>query len=96
MRKLTSLDSAGSLSDPISLKVKMEIDSWRPYSNALREEDRLVFKEMMNVVSALYKEAIDKAERGYDTESLLMSIVLSQQRTINWLSGIVRQMHEEQ
>jgi len=90
----SSSEDTVDLSPSISLKVKNEIDSWRPYLNALREEDRLVFKEMMNTVSAFYREAIDQAERGYDTESLLMSIVLSQQRTINWLSSIMRRMRE--
>ena len=93
---LDSSSSSDATPDSISLRVKTEIDSWRPYSNALREEDRLVFKEMMNAVSSHYIEAMDQAGRGYDTESLLMSIILSQQRTINWLSVVVRQIREEQ
>ena len=78
------------------VRVKREIDSWRPYAEALREEDRLVFGQMMNSVSASYKEAIDRAERGYDTESLLMSIILSQQKTINWLSSMLESIREEE
>jgi hypothetical protein len=76
-------------------RAKDEIDSWRPYVEALREEDRLVFREMINSVSASYAEAIERAERGYDTESLLMSIILNQQKTITWLSGLVRKIQDQ-
>jgi hypothetical protein len=76
-------------------RAKNEIDSWRPYVDALREEDRLVFREMINSVSSSYAEAIERSERGYDTESLLMSIVMSQQKTIIWLSNILRKIQDE-
>lgn len=77
-------------------RLKEELDSWRPYAEALRQEDREVFKDTMNAVSASYSEAIQLAERGYDTESLLMSIVLGQQKTINWLSSLARRLGDEQ
>jgi len=77
-------------------RTKNEIDSWRPYIEALREEDRLIFRDMINSVSASYTEAIERSERGYDTESLLMSIVLSQQKTIAWLSSVLRRINDEQ
>ncbi len=76
-------------------RVKEEIDSWRPYAEALRYEDRDVFRDMMNMVSAAYSEAIDLAERGYDSEAVMVSILLSQQKTINWLSNIARKLREE-
>ncbi len=77
-------------------RLKEELDSWRPYAEALRQEDREVFREMMNAVSAAYSEAIQLAERGYDTESLLMSIVLGQQKSINWLASLARRVRDEQ
>jgi len=77
-------------------RTKNEIDSWRPYIEALREEDRLIFRDMINSVSASYTEAIERSERGYDTESLLMSIVLNQQKTIAWLSSVLRRINDEQ
>ena len=79
----------------IATRAKNEIDSWRPYVDALREEDRLVFREMMNSVSASYTEAIERSERGYDTESLLMSIILTQQKTIVWLSNLLKRNQDE-
>jgi hypothetical protein len=79
----------------ISSRLKHEIDSWRPYAEALRQEDREVFREMMNEISSGYAEAIDLAERGYDTEALMMSILLKQQKTINWLASLARRLKEE-
>jgi hypothetical protein len=91
-----SVDSSENRGYKIGLsRAKNEIDSWRPYTEALREEDRLVLREMINSVSASYSEAIERSERGYDTESLLMSIVLSQQKTITWLSSVLRKIQDE-
>ena len=56
-------------------RLKEEIDSWRPYAEALRKEDREIFREMLNSVAASYGEAIDLADRGYDTEAVMMSII---------------------
>jgi len=79
----------------VARRLKEEIDSWRPYAEALRQEDREVFREMMNAVAASYSEAIDRAERGYDTEAVMMSILLNQQKTISWLSSLLKRMREE-
>ena len=76
-------------------RLKEEIDSWRPYAEALRQEDREVFREMMNVVAASYNQAIDRAERGYDTEAVMMSILLNQQKTISWLSSLLKRVRDE-
>ena len=78
--------------ETVARRLKEEIDSWRPYAEALRKEDREVFREMMNTVAASYNEAIERAERGYDTEAVMMSILLNQQKTINWLSSLLKRM----
>lgn len=56
----------GKEESPVSFarRLKAEIDSWRPYAEALRKEDREVFREMLNAVAASYIQAIDRAERG--------------------------------
>src|SRR5208283_6184579 len=89
--------STGKKESPetIARRLKEEIDSWRPYADALRQEDREVFREMMNSVAASYNQAIDRAERGYDTEAVIMSILLNQQKTISWLSSLLKRMREE-
>jgi hypothetical protein len=90
----SKLDGTGS-AEAVSRRLKQEIDSWRPYAEGLRQDDREVFRDMMNEISSSYSEAIDMAERGYDTESLMMSILLKQQKTINWLANLARRLQEE-
>jgi hypothetical protein len=89
------LDDADN-TESVSKRLKHEIDSWRPYAEALRQQDREVFRDMMNEISSSYMEAIDMAERGYDTEALMMSILLKQQKTINWLVNLARRIQEEE
>ena len=79
----------------VAYRLKEEIDSWRPYAEALRKEDREVFREMMNRVAASYSDATNRAERGYDSEAVMMSILLDQQKTISWLSSVLKRMQEE-
>ena len=95
--KMTFDQFAGKKESPETIvrRLKEEIDSWRPYAEALRQEDREVFKEMMNGVAASYNLAIERAERGYDTEAVMMSILLNQQKTISWLSSLLKRIREE-
>jgi len=88
-------EGKGESPETVARRLKEEIDSWRPYAEALRQEDREVFREMLNSVAASYNEAIDRAERGYDTEAVMMSILLNQQKTISWLSSLLKRMREE-
>jgi hypothetical protein len=92
---LSSKLDGTSNAEAVSRRLKQEIDSWRPYAEALRQDDREVFRDMMNEISSDYMEAIDMAERGYDTEALMMSILLKQQKTINWLANLARRFQEE-
>ena len=80
----------------VARRLKEEIDSWRPYAEALRKEDREVFREMLNDVAASFNQAVERAERGYDTEAVMMSILLNQQKTIAWLSSIAKKNHRTQ
>ena len=81
--------------DRLNSRTKKEIDTWRTYAEALRLDDRQTLRDMLSSVLTSYAEAINSAERGYDTESLLMSIVLDQQKMINWLSARVRKLQEQ-
>lgn len=76
-------------------RLREELDSWKPYVDALRQEDREVFKDMMNAISSAYGEAVESAERGYDTEAIMMSVLLNQQKMINWLSALARKLAEK-
>ncbi len=91
-----TLDRESDKATPTSSRLKREVDSWRSYAGALRQEDREVFRDMMNDVAKAYGEAIEVAERGYDTEAVMMSILLSQQKMINWLSNLAKRIRRDE
>ena len=61
-----------------------EIQSWNSFADGLRAEDRKLFKKML---SECYQhgKAINTKGELFPTESLLMSLVLSQQQLIEFL-----------
>jgi hypothetical protein len=64
-----------------------EIESWKDFRYALREEDALLF-DMMLSECAHNKDYLRTANckgEGYSTESLFMLLVLQQQKMINEL-----------
>jgi len=61
-----------------------EIEAWRGFSDGLRAEDQKVFEQMLK---QCYKhiKAINAKGDAFPTESILMSLVLSQQQIIEFL-----------
>ncbi len=61
-----------------------EIDAWKGFSDGLRAEDRKIFHQMIN---QCYKhiKAINARGEAFPTESVLMSLILSQQQIIEFL-----------
>ena len=61
-----------------------EIESWRAFSNSLRENDRKTFEKMIH---QCYKhiKAINTKGELYTTESIMMSLVLTQHQMIDLL-----------
>ena len=61
-----------------------EIDAWKGFADGLRAEDRKVFSQMLN---QCYKhiKAINAKGEAFPTESVLMSLILSQQQLIEFL-----------
>ncbi|MHB1907567.1 MAG: hypothetical protein ACYCQJ_01700 [Nitrososphaerales archaeon] len=66
-------------------KLKEEIDSWAPFVESLRLEDRQVFRKMIENTWN-YSDSIEICKDEYTTEAFLISILISQQKTINFLS----------
>ena len=60
-----------------------EIESWRGFADALRE-DRVLFLHMLNECYQ-YINSINSKGDYFSTESLLMSLVFAQHKIINWL-----------
>jgi hypothetical protein len=61
-----------------------EIESWRGFADALREDDRVLFLHMLNECYQ-YINSINSKGDYFSTESLLMSLVFAQHKIINWL-----------
>ena len=73
-----------------------EIESWRTFAASLNSEE---YKEIFNkMLSDCYKyaKAINTKGETFPTDSLLMSLLLSQQKMIDWLSAQVydKQHHQ--
>lgn len=61
-----------------------EIESWKGFEYALREENRILFHEMLDECRKYGDAAIAKSD-NYSTESLFMALLLQQQKMINQL-----------
>jgi hypothetical protein len=67
-----------------------EIESWRGFADGLRsEEDRKVFMKMLNNWYK-YSKAINAKGRPLPTESLIMALLISQHKLIEWLEDQIR------
>jgi hypothetical protein len=69
-----------------------EIESWKGFEYALREENRILFHEMLNECRNYGDAAIAKGD-NYSTESLFMVLILQQQKMINQLITIALNNH---
>ena len=60
------------------------IEAWKGFSDGLRAEDQKIFRQMLK---QCYKHirAINAKGEAFPTESILMSLVLSQQQIIEFL-----------
>ena len=65
--------------------ITKEIESWSGFADSLdTEEDRNLFKKMLNECYK-YTIAINAKGEPFPTESLIMVLLLSQQKMIDWL-----------
>ncbi len=66
-----------------------EIESWRTFTKNLNSEEyREIFDKMLSDCYR-YANAINAKGEPFPTDSLLMSLLLSQQKMIDWLSSQV-------
>ncbi|MDE1853915.1 MAG: hypothetical protein KGI38_09270 [Thaumarchaeota archaeon] len=68
-----------------------ELDSWRRFADALRPEDRALFREMLRLCYE-YFPAIHTKSSPFPTEALFASLLLAQHKTIAWLAGEVEKL----
>jgi len=68
-----------------------ELDSWQRFADALRTEDRTLFKGMLRLCYE-YFPAIQARDSPFPTEALFMSLLLAQHKTILWLASEVEML----
>ncbi len=64
-----------------------EIESWSSFDYAMREEDRILFKKMLNECQKEeeYSKASDAKGKYNSTESLFLTLIFQQQKMISKL-----------
>jgi hypothetical protein len=66
-----------------------EIESWKGFADNIRsEKDRKLFNKMLNDCYK-YATAINAKGEPFPTEPLIMSLLLSQHKMIEWLSKLI-------
>jgi hypothetical protein len=64
-----------------------EIDSWKGFPWALRREDRELWDAMVQQVRQFYVDAVEKSGKPLTTDAFFMSLILAQQKTIEFLKA---------
>ncbi len=75
-------------------EVLEEMESWRRFADALRAEDRELFKEMIRLCYE-YLPAMEARASPFPSEPLFMSLLLVQHKTIAWLTREVEKLKAE-
>ena len=63
-----------------------EIESWKGFVDSLPAEDRKTFMKVLNDCYK-YSKAINVKGEPFPTESLIMALLFSQHKMIEWLEG---------
>ena len=67
--------------------ITKEIESWNAFADSLQtEDDRNLFKKMLNECYK-YSVAINAKGEPFPTEPLIMALLLSHQKMIDWLTS---------
>jgi hypothetical protein len=68
-----------------------ELESWGCFADALRAEDKTLFKEMLRLCYE-YFPAMQARESPFPSEGLIMSILLIQHKSIVWLADQIESL----
>ena len=68
--------------DKITIRLlKEELESWRPFVEALRFEDRQIAREMMESCWR-YVEAVEQSGKEFLTEPFFLTVLLAQEKRL--------------
>jgi hypothetical protein len=68
-----------------------ELDSWQRFANALRADDKELFKEMLRLCHE-YFPAMQARDSPFPTEALFMSLLLVQHKAIVSLAAEIEKL----
>jgi hypothetical protein len=71
-------------------QLKEEVKSWAGFKDALREEDRKLFREMLTIVERYWSDS--SLHDRYRTEVLFMCLLLAQHGMIKWLQKEIAEL----
>ena len=74
-------------------EIMEELDGWQRFADALRADDRALFREMLRLCYE-YFPAMQARDSPFPTEPLFMSLLLVQHKAIAWLSEEVRRLKD--
>lgn len=74
--------------------LKHELDSWRPFADSLRAEERDVFQGLLDRVWR-YAQAIESSGKTYLVEPFFLSVLLTQEERIRFLQGELAALRQE-
>jgi len=74
--------------------LREELESWRPFVEALRLEDRKVAREMMESCWR-YAEAIEQSGKDCLTEPFFLTLLLSQERRLRGFEAELERLRGE-
>ena len=72
-----------------------EIESWRGFADSLNSDEyKEIFNKMLNDCYK-YATAINNKGKPFSTEPLIMSLLLSQHKMIDWLSTTINKKNKD-
>lgn len=69
-----------------------EVQGWEDFLNALRADDRIVFRRMLTDLQK-YADVIGKQENP--TETMIVAILMQQHKMIKWLASEIQKLKAE-
>ena len=84
-----------AIEERVSIRLlREELESWRPFIEALRLEDRRVARELLESCWR-YLEAIEQSRRDYQTEPFFLTVLLAQEQRLRGLEAEFARLRDE-
>ncbi len=80
--------------DPEARLLDDEVESWKPFVDALRSEDREVAKRMIQKAYR-FAGAVESSRKRYVVEPFFLSLLVAQEGQISWLESELATLREE-